>query len=87
MRKIVTNQQLKFVDLSHNKISKLPHDFFSQMLCLVKLNLDYNNLKTLPMLSDKTKTKEVLKNLACINVTNNFLVEFPISLFVKADGT
>ena len=44
MPKIKSNQLLKYLDLSHNKIQNLPSDMFRFLPNLQKLNLDHNEL-------------------------------------------
>ena len=44
LSKIKSNQLLKYLDLSHNKIQNLPSDMFRFLPNLQKLNLDHNEL-------------------------------------------
>ena len=42
--KIKGNQQLKILDLSHNKIGALPFDLFWYVPNMIKIVLDYNEI-------------------------------------------
>lgn len=50
------HSQIKFLDLSHNSISKLPCDLFHLLPNLTKLYLDYNELNYLPAINEVNKT-------------------------------
>lgn len=51
--KLKSNQQLKILDLSRNKIQNLPTEMFYYLPNLKKIVLDYNHLVILPCLDDK----------------------------------
>ena len=50
--KLKTNQQLKILDLSRNKIQFLPQDMFQYLPNLKKIILDYNLLVVLPKIDE-----------------------------------
>lgn len=79
----ILHAKIKLLDLSHNKLAKLPKDMFYQLPSLTKLNLDYNELQFLPLLSDKTRAVSCLQHLTTFSATNNKLVHFPMQLFVN----
>lgn len=65
--KIKSNQQLKILDLSHNKIKELPNEFFNYIPNIVKICLDYNILTQLQIgtknLGKKQTSSEPLTKL------------------------
>lgn len=52
LSKLKSNQQLKILDLSRNKIQVLPADMFHFLPNLKKIVLDYNLLVSLPKIED-----------------------------------
>ena len=56
--KIKSNQQLKILDLSHNKIKELPNEFFNYIPNIVKICLDYNKLTQMEIGTKKLGKKQ-----------------------------
>jgi len=53
MQKLKSNQQLKILDLSRNKIQTLPQEMFYYLPNLKKIVLDYNLLVLLPSFDER----------------------------------
>lgn len=64
---------LKFLNLSHNQITSLPHSF-SLLLHLRVLDLSYNRLKVVP------DALAGLEKIETLNLANNNLAELPMTL-------
>lgn len=53
LSKLKSNQQLKILDLSRNKIQSLPQEMFYYLPNLKKIVLDYNLLVQLPNFEER----------------------------------
>lgn len=68
--------KLKCIDLSRNELTSLPENFFVKLTNLQTLNLEQNNLKSLPDMS-------TLINLIVLKFGSNSIDQFPSSLCNK----
>lgn len=64
---------LKFLNLSHNQITTLPHSF-SLLLHLRVLDLSYNRFKVVP------EAVTGLEKLHTLNLANNNITELPATI-------
>jgi len=82
LNEMLRSKSIRTLDISHNKISKIPAETFTCLPHLTKIVLDYNMLSYIPQVTS-TMPLTVLNELQEFSAANNLLAAVPMTLFVK----
>lgn len=89
MDRLSNNKQLRQLDLSYNKLAKIPVELFYCLPNIQRLVLDYNQLTNIPKLDGANAPRHqlddhlILSKLQYFSASNNKLSELPMFLFLR----